>query len=176
MVYKSNKCAANTTRGNAQKKEVQSEITIEPLSWLLEESFSAYGANNVLFRIVFVEAHEDSQSCVKKNTYLFVVFLVVVFLVTAHEFVHTSGGIDKFHFAGIEGVRRVGDFHFVNRICFTIDFDGFFGVDRRTSDENVVVGHIFECDQTIIFGMYVFFHFNTLCWWLLRFLGYDREV
>lgn len=70
--------------------------------------------------------------------------------VTAAEFVHTAGGIDEFLFSGEEGVRGAGDFKLHEGIFFTVDFNSLLGGYGGTSDEDFVVGHVFEYYLTII--------------------------
>ena len=90
-------------------------------------------------------------------------FLAVLF-VLVEELINTSGGVNKFHLAGEEGVRGVRDFELHNRIFVTVRIgDGLFGVGTALGEDHVVVRHVFEHHEAVVFGMNSFFHFFTFC-------------
>lgn len=78
--------------------------------------------------------------------------------VAVAEFINPSGGIDKFHLTGIEGVGSSGDFQLYQRVFHAIDFDGFPGFCTGAGDEIVFRTHIFEYAGTVILGVDVFLH------------------
>ena len=84
--------------------------------------------------------------------------LLAALAVTAHELVHATGGVHKLRLARVEGVRRRRDFELHEGLSFALEFDRFRRLAGRTRQEHVTVGHIFEDNGTVVFGMDTLFH------------------
>lgn len=84
--------------------------------------------------------------------------LVDMLFVAAHELVNASGGVNQLHLTGIERMRGVRDFHFYQGILLTIYVDGFLGIHGRFGDKNMLIRHVLECHQSIIFGVNSLLH------------------
>ena len=84
--------------------------------------------------------------------------LLLIPCVALHELINTTCGVNKFHLTGVEGVRSVRNLHFVNGILNTVNYQSLFGVHCRAAEKYVIVGHILECNDTIVFRMDIFFH------------------
>ena len=90
--------------------------------------------------------------------------LLGVFLILRHELVDAAGGVNQFQLTGEEGVRGVRDFEFHHRVLLAIGIDdGLFGVGTALGENHVVVRHVFEHHEAIVFGMNSFFHFLSFC-------------
>ena len=85
--------------------------------------------------------------------------LFSVAFVLAHELIDATSGVDEFQLTGEVRMRGVRDFELDNRILIAIgEDDGLFGGSAALGEDHVLVGHIFEHNQTVIFGMDSFFH------------------
>lgn len=85
-------------------------------------------------------------------------FLCVSLAVATQELIYTSSSIDKFCLTRKERVTRVGDFHLYEGIGYSIYINSLFCVDRRLSDEDFIVGHVFENYKAVVIGVNTFFH------------------
>ena len=65
--------------------------------------------------------------------------LLLACLVALIELVNTSGGIDDFHLAGVEGVRSVGNLKLHKRILNTVDNQRLLGGGAAAGDEYIFV-------------------------------------
>ena len=86
------------------------------------------------------------------------VLLIVTLCVAAHKLIHTTCGVNQLHLTSVERVRCVRDFHLVHRIGFAVHFDGLFCRNGGPAQKHVVIRHILECHQTIIFWVNTFLH------------------
>jgi hypothetical protein len=84
--------------------------------------------------------------------------LLLASLVTLVELVHTAGGVDDLHLAGVEGVRSVGNLKLHKRILNTFDSYRLLCVGATAGDEYIFVGHILESYKSVGFGMDSLFH------------------
>ncbi len=58
-------------------------------------------------------------------------------------------------------MRGVGDLKFHYRILIAVGVDnGVLGVGATLGKNHIVVGHVFEHDESVVFGMDSFFHFD----------------
>ncbi len=90
--------------------------------------------------------------------------LPILFLsVTAAELIDTACCIHQLHLTGVKRMRGVGDFQFNEWVLVSVfPYNSIFGICCGFGDEGEVVGHIFEYDQAVIFGMEVLFHFPRM--------------
>lgn len=85
--------------------------------------------------------------------------LFSVTLVLVHELIDATSGVNKFQLTGEVRMGSVGDFKLYDGILVTIGVDdGFFGSCAALGEDHVLVGHIFEHNQSVILGMDSFFH------------------
>ena len=60
-------------------------------------------------------------------------------LVSLIELVNASGGVDDLRFAGVEGMRSVGNLDLHEGVFNSFNLDGLLGVDARAGDEYIFV-------------------------------------
>ena len=88
--------------------------------------------------------------------------LLGVLLVLAHELIDAAGGVNELHLAGEEGVGGVGDFQLDDGVLLAIGIDdGLLRGGAALREDHVLVRHVFEDNEAIVFGMDAFFH--VLC-------------
>ena len=93
-----------------------------------------------------------------KQSQRLLVLLIVTLCVAAHKLIHTTCGVNQLHLTSVERVRCVRDFHLVHRIGFAVHFDVLFCRNGGPAQKHVVIRHILECHQTIIFWVNTFLH------------------
>ena len=74
------------------------------------------------------------------------------------ELVNTTCRIDQFVLPGIIRVRGTRDLELNQWVSLPIDLNGLFGVGSRLGQKHIVIGHVFEGYQSIIFRMDPFLH------------------
>ena len=84
--------------------------------------------------------------------------LLAALAVAAHELVHAAGSVHELRLTRVEGVRSRRDFELHEGISFTFEFDRLRRLASGTRQEHVTVGHIFEDNGTVVFGMDTLFH------------------
>src|SRR5690606_12307136 len=95
---------------------------------------------------------------VKRLYLLGLLLFLAEFLVLVLELIDPTGGIDKFGFSGIKGMRGPGNLQLHQRIIHTIYGQGLPGIGRRFCNKHFFIGHILECHQSIVFWVYTFSH------------------
>lgn len=82
-----------------------------------------------------------------------------LFLVALAEFLDSPRRIHEHGFPGIERVGCMGNLHLYQRIFLSIFPNcSLFRGGSRAGQKRIVIGHIFEYNQAVIFGMNVLFH------------------
>lgn len=85
--------------------------------------------------------------------------LIEVILVTVHELIHTSCGINKFHLTCIERMRCIRNLKFDKWVVLSIlHLYRFPAGCGGLGHKDITIGHILENDQSVIPRMYIFFH------------------
>lgn len=86
-------------------------------------------------------------------------FAFVVLFVAVLEFIHAPGSVHKLHLTSVKWVRSVRNFQLNERVFLTIlPHDGLLRLHGGAGEKAVIVGHILEHNEAVIFRMNVFFH------------------
>lgn len=86
-------------------------------------------------------------------------------LVALFKLVNTSGSINEHCFTRIKGVRRVRNFDFDYWVLIAVlPYDRLAGRSARARQKSVLVGHVFEDNEAIVFWMNLLLHGQVVAW------------